>query len=113
MSVVVRLAALLAALLVAAGGARASVTVVQMQLAYEQVYELHLNSSVEYILDVATAGGASHLPSLVWVHSDGGDSAHPVFVTARVPTGTYLHPRLVCLKLIMGIFIPGDMNQCL
>ncbi|XP_045768907.1 SID1 transmembrane family member 1-like [Maniola jurtina] len=67
------------------------VTVVQLQLAYNEVHTLLLNHTVEYILEFTPpAGGVGsydNMPSLVWLHSDGGDIAHPVLVTARQRAG--------------------------
>ncbi|VVC93745.1 unnamed protein product [Leptidea sinapis] len=56
-----------------------SVTVVQLQLQYNELHLVRLNNSVEYILEFeAQPHVGREIPSLVWVQSDGGDIAHPV-----------------------------------
>ncbi|CAH2107898.1 unnamed protein product [Euphydryas editha] len=82
------------ALLAAARAQSAGVRVVQLQLAYNEIHTLPLNSSVEYILEFTPQDlvvfqplETESVPSLLWVQSDGGDSAHPVLVTVRQRTG--------------------------
>ncbi|CAH2210890.1 jg574 [Pararge aegeria aegeria] len=61
------------------------------RLAYNEVHQLLLNNTVEYILEFTPpADGVESydtMPSLLWMHSDGGDVAHPVLVTARQRAG--------------------------
>ncbi|XP_039751290.1 SID1 transmembrane family member 2-like [Pararge aegeria] len=82
---------LMVLVLLGAGRASQLVTVVQSQLAYNEVHQLLLNNTVEYILEFTPpADGVESydtMPSLLWMHSDGGDVAHPVLVTARQRAG--------------------------
>ncbi|CAG9578061.1 unnamed protein product [Danaus chrysippus] len=70
---------------VSAAAEPAPVTVLQMRLTYNEVHVLQVNDTVEYILELTQPEG--EVPSTVWLQVDGGDSSHPVLVTARQRTG--------------------------
>ncbi|CAF4905303.1 unnamed protein product [Pieris macdunnoughi] len=65
-----------------------SVTVVQLNLPYDEIYSLELNSTVEYILDFTPSAGVTRdAPRVVWARVEGGDGSRPVLVTARQRAG--------------------------
>ncbi|XP_047530128.1 SID1 transmembrane family member 1-like [Vanessa atalanta] len=64
-----------------------TVTVLQLQLTYNEIHTLPINNSIEYILEFTPPSLPLTAPSSVWVQSVGADTAHPVLVTARQRAG--------------------------
>ncbi|RVE45311.1 hypothetical protein evm_010016 [Chilo suppressalis] len=67
--------------------AQQNVTITRMQLELEETHELHLDTSVEFILDFNPNDEQARWPMRVWVDSDAGHPSRPLILTYRQRAG--------------------------